>query len=160
MKAHHVTPNIVTYSTILKGHCHAGDVQLGFSVLKEMQRETSLKPDEIMYNSLLDGCAQNNLFEEGQQLLKEMLREGIPPSNFTLSIMVKLLTRARKIEEAFDLVKDITQKYKFKPNVHVYTNLIQSCITTRQLNQAFTILETMVKDRVQPDCKTYGTLIR
>ena len=46
---HHVDPNIVTFSTILKGHCKAGDVQLGFSVLRDMRRDTNLKPDEIMY---------------------------------------------------------------------------------------------------------------
>merc|ERR1719199_1312997 len=138
MKHNYVEPNIVTYSTIIKGHCQSGDVQLGFSVLKDMQRDTHLKPDEIMYNSLLDGCAQNNLFDEGQDLLKEMLKEGITPSNFTLSIMVKLLNRARKIEEAFDLVKNITQKYRFKANAHVYTNLIQGCIASRQLSRAVT----------------------
>merc|ERR1719191_166410 len=70
MKKHHVEPNIVTYSTILKGHCQAGDIQLAFSTLKDMKRETRLRPDEIMYNSLLDGCAQNNLFDEGMGLFQ------------------------------------------------------------------------------------------
>jgi len=160
MRKHHVDPNIVTYSTIIKGHCQAGNVQCGFAVLKDMQRDTKLKPDEIMYNSLLDGCARNNLLDEGHDLLQEMLHSGIPPSNFTLSIMVKMLNRARKVEEAFDLVNEITQQYKFKPNLHVYTNLMQACISSRQLSRALTVLEKMVKERVQPDCRTYGTLIR
>merc|ERR1719222_1321568 len=120
MEQHKIQPNIITYSTILKGHCHAGDLQLAFSVLKDMRRDTSLKPDEIMYNSLLDGCAQNNLYEEGVSLLEQMQKEGIAPSNFTLSIMVKLLNRSRRVEQAFDLVRDLPQKYKFKPNAHVY----------------------------------------
>ena len=68
-----------------------------------------------------------NLFDEGHDLLKEMLKEGVAPSNFTLSIMVKLLNRARKVEQAFSLVKEITEQYKFKANVHVYTNLMQGC---------------------------------
>jgi len=160
MKKHHVEPNIVTFSTIIKGHCQAGDVPRGFEVLKEMKRETGLKPDEIMYNSLLDGCAKNNLFDEGHDLLREMLKEGVPPSNFTLSIMVKLLNRARKIEQAFDLVHEVTRQYRFKPNVHVYTNLMQGCINSRQLSRALTVLQTMVKERVQPDCRVYAILIR
>jgi len=160
MKKHYVEPNIVTYSTIIKGHCQAGDIQLGFSVLKEMQQETNLKPDEILYNSLLDGCARNNLFDEGQELLEQMLQAGIAPSNFTLSIMVKLLNRARKIEQAFALVQEVTTQYNFKPNIHVYTNLMQACIGNRQLGRAMTVLETMLKERVQPDCRLYGTLIR
>merc|ERR1719359_2620941 len=89
-----------------------------------------------------------------------MLKEGVPPSNFTLSIMVKLLNRARKIEQAFSLVQEITEQYKFKPNMHVYTNLMQGCIQNRQLSRAMTVLETMVRERVYPDCRTYGILIR
>merc|ERR1719157_163641 len=139
MKKHHVEPNIVTYSTILKGHCQAGDMTLAFSVLKEMRCDTKLKPDEIMYNSLLDGCAKSNLFEEGHDLLKQMLKEGVAPSNFTLSIMVKLLNRARKVEQAFSLVEEITKQYKFKANVHVYTNLMQGGIASRQLSRAMAV---------------------
>jgi pentatricopeptide repeat protein len=160
MKKHFVEPNLITYSTILKGHCHAGNIELAFKVLKDMKHDTQLKPDEIMYNSLLDGCAQNNLFEEGMSLMEEMQKEGIPPSNFTLSIMVKLLNRAYKVEQAFDLVRDITNKFKFKPNLHVYTNLIQGCIANRQPERSLAVLESMVKERVQPDSRTYAVLIR
>merc|ERR1712118_512895 len=104
MKRHHVDPNIVTYSTILKGHCQAGDIQLAFATLTDMKRTTRFKPDEIMYNSLLDGCAQSNLFDEGLRLISEMQQDGIPPSNFTLSLVVKLMNRARRLDQAFTLV--------------------------------------------------------
>merc|ERR1719389_1067085 len=122
MSSHHIKPNVITYSTMLKGHCQNGDVQTGFSILEDMRKDTKLKPDEIMYNSLLDGCAQNNLVDEGLRLLREMQTEGIQPSNFTLSILVKLLNRARKLDLAFSLVGEITEKYNFRPNEHVYTN--------------------------------------
>merc|ERR1740117_1587570 len=135
MKAVGVKPNVITYSTMLKGHCMNGDIQTGFSILEQMRKDTHMKPDEIMYNSLLDGCAQNNLFEEGLRLLEEMQAEGVKPSNFTLSILVKLLNRARRLEQAFTLVADITKKYNFHPNVHVYTNLVQACVSNQQLSR-------------------------
>merc|ERR1719240_2055183 len=50
MKQYHVEPNVLTYSTIIKGYCQSGDIQRGFEILEDMKRETSLKPDEIMYN--------------------------------------------------------------------------------------------------------------
>merc|ERR1719160_1234472 len=93
MKRKSIEPNVITYSAILKGHCQAGDFELGFEVLETMKRETKLKPDEIMYNSLLDGCVRNNLYERGVELLGEMERVGVRPSNFTLSIVVKLASR-------------------------------------------------------------------
>jgi len=160
MSRNGIKPNVITYSTMLKGHCQMGSIQTAFSVLEAMKKDTRLKPDEIMYNSLLDGCAQNNLVDEGLGLLQEMQNEGVAPSNFTLSILVKMMNRARKLNSAFAVVEEITTRYGFKANVHVYTNLIQACISNRQLQKAFTVLETMLKERISPENRTYSILIR
>merc|ERR1719326_2054534 len=160
MKAQGVEPNIITFSTMLKGHCQNGNMQEGFSILEQMKKEAHLKPDEIVYNSLLDGCATNNLVDEGMRLLEEMQSSGVAPNNFTLSILVKLMNRARRLNQAFSLVEDITKKYNFKPNVHVYTNLAQACVANRSLGRAMRILEKMVAERVRPENRTYTILIR
>merc|ERR1719171_664950 len=94
MKKRGLTPNLITYSTVLKGYCLSGDISAAFSVIDEMRRETKFKPDEIMYNTLLDGCAQANFIDEGLMLLERMQKEGVKPSNFTLSILVKLASHA------------------------------------------------------------------
>merc|ERR1719359_2787497 len=133
MKESKTTPNVITYSTMLKGHCQNGNIQAGFAILEQMKKDGRLKPDEIMYNSLLDGCAQNNLVEEGLRLLEEMQNEGVAPSNFTLSLLVKLMNRARRLDRAFSIVEEISKKYNFRPNVHVYTNLVQACASNQQL---------------------------
>jgi len=160
MKKYRAKPNLITYSTMLKGHCQNGDIQTGFQILEQMKKDAHLKPDEIMYNSLLDGCAQSNLVDEGLRLLEEMQAEGVAPSNFTLSILVKLMNRARRLEQAFSLVEEITKKYKFHPNVHVYTNLVQACVSNQQLSRGMGILEQMVKERIVPDSRTYAILVR
>lgn len=160
MKTQGARPNLITYSTMLKGHCQSGDVQSGFKIMKQIRNDPELKPDEIMYNSLLDGCAQNNLVTEAFELLTQMQAEGIPPSNFTLSILVKLMNRARRLDQAFALVRDITSKYNFQPNVHVYTNLVQACVFNQQLPRAMSILDEMISKKVAPDGRTYSILIR
>merc|ERR1719253_1254171 len=133
MKINHAKPNVITYSTMLKGHCQNGNVQAGFAILEQMRKSEQLKPDEIVYNSLLDGCAQNNLVDEGLRLLGEMQSEGVQPSNFTLSILVKLMNRGRRLDRAFALVEELTKKYNFRPNVHVYANLVHACTSNQQL---------------------------
>jgi pentatricopeptide repeat protein len=160
MKKHGVKPNLITYSTMIKGSCQSGDIQSAFSLLERMRHETNLKPDEIMYNSLLDGCAQHSLVDEGLRLLAEMQAQGVHPTNFTLSVLVKLMQRARKVDKAFDVVREIAQKYGFKPNVHVYTNLIQACISGRQLTRAIDTLQTMIENDVQPEGRAFTLLIR
>lgn len=160
MKAKGVSPNVITYSTMIKGHCQSGDVPTAFAILEEMKTVGHLKPDEIMYNSLIDGCAQSGLLEDGLRLLEEMQAGGVNPSNFTLSILVKLLNRARMLDQAFTLVETITTKYKFQPNVHVYTNLVQACISNQALTRGLSILEQMVQENVAPDNRTYSILVR
>jgi pentatricopeptide repeat protein len=160
MRKQSIKPNLISFSTMIKGHCQNGDIQAAFALVEQMKNETSLKPDEIMYNSLLDGCAQHNLIDEALTLLKEMQAEGVQPSNFTLSVLVKVMNRGRRVDQAFSLVNEICTKYHFKPNVHVYTNLIQACISNRQVSRAMETLETMVKDGVQPEGRTYTLLVR
>jgi pentatricopeptide repeat protein len=160
MKAIGVEPNVVTHSTMLKGYCQNGDVLKGFQIVERLQMDGKLKPDEIMYNSLLDGCARSNLVDEGLQLVQDMQAEGVQLSNFTLSILVKLLGRARRLEQAFALVADITKKYNFWANGHVYTNLIQGCVANHQLSRGIKLLEKMMNECVEPDTRTYAILMR
>jgi len=160
MKANGAKPNVITFSTMLKGHCQNGNMQAAFQILQQIRKDPHLKPDERMYNSLLDGCSQSNLVNEGLSLVEEMQAEHVSPSNFTLSILVKLLSRARRLDQAFSMVEDITRKYNFRPNVHVYTNLMQACIFNQQPPRGLSVLEQMVGERIAPDGRTYAILLR
>merc|ERR1719454_2867080 len=160
MTAQRIKPNVITYSTMLKGHYQNGNIQEGFAILEQMKKDARLKPDEIVYNSLLDGCAQNNLVDEGLRLLDEMQKTGVQPSNFTLSILVKLMNRSRRLEQAFSLVDEITKKYSFRSNVHVYTNLTQACVANQQLSRGMGILEQMIREGIVPESRTYSILVR
>lgn len=41
---------------------------------KEMQSNTELHPDEVTYNTLLDGCARYGLFDRGLEVLADPWR--------------------------------------------------------------------------------------
>mmetsp|Transcript_113517 Transcript_113517/g.253265 ORF Transcript_113517/g.253265 Transcript_113517/m.253265 type:complete len:252 (+) Transcript_113517:2-757(+) len=126
-----------------------------------MKEEAGLAPDEVMYNSLLDGCAKQQRLEEALRLLKEMRASGVAPSNYTLSIMVKLLGRTRRLSQAFALVEEITKEYDFRPNIQVYTCLLQACFHNRQLARALALHDEIARGGdCTPDEKTYTSLAR
>merc|ERR1712124_164471 len=112
------------------------------------------------YNTLLDGCAQAHLIDEGLRLLTRMQNEGIRPSNYTLSILVKLASHARRLDQAFELVDQLTKKYRFKPNAPVYGNLVQACLSNKDVQRALEVLKSMAHDRVQPDMRSIASVIR
>merc|ERR1719389_992885 len=161
MRKEDIEPDLVTYSSLVKGYCLAGDVVRGFKVLEEMKSTGKLVPDEIMYNVLLDGCARETLVEEALKLLQSMQDASISPSNHTLSILVKLLGRAKRVKEAFKVVEDLTAQHNFRPNIQVYTCLIQACLNNRKLDQAMAAHDKMVADsHCKPDERAYTVLVR
>jgi len=161
MRQSRAEPDIITYSTLVKGFCLAGDVDRAFRVLDEMKSDGKFAPDEIMYNSLLDGCAKLHRVEDAQKLLDDMQDNGVNPSNYTLSILVKLFGRTRRLNQAFKVVEQISSQNGLRPNIHVYTCLMQACIQNRQVDRALTLHDTMVSDDgVQADEKCYSVLVR
>merc|ERR1719321_1900313 len=161
MRQSRAEPDIITYSTLVKGFCLAGDVDRAFRVLDEMKSDGKFAPDEIMYNSLLDGCAKLHRVEDAQNLLEDMQENGVNPSNYTLSILVKLFGRTRRLNQAFKTVEQISAKNGLRPNIHVYTCLMQACIQNRQLDKALTLHDTMVTEGgIHVDEKCYSVLVR
>jgi pentatricopeptide repeat protein len=161
MRISHAEPDIITYSTLVKGFCLTGDVDRAFRVLEEMKSDGKFAPDEIMYNSLLDGCAKLHRVEDAQNLLDDMREHGVNPSNYTLSILVKLFGRTRRLNQAFKTVEELSEKIGLRPNIHVYTCLMQACIHNRQIDRALGLHDTMVSDGgIRPDEKCYSVLVR
>lgn len=160
MRETSIDPDIITYSTIIKGYCLAGDVERAFSVLEEMKRDGHFTPDEIMYNSILDGCTKQRNVSEALRVLEEMKASGIKPSNYTLSILVKLLGNARCLGQAMQMVEDLSEQHGLKPNIQVYTCLIHACFQNRRFERALGVYETMINEGCHADEKFYAVLAR
>merc|ERR1719327_1531699 len=161
MRKEGVEPDLVTYSSLVKGYSLAGDVRRGFKVLEEMKSSGKVLPDEIIYNVLLDGCARETLVDEALKLLQSMQGSGITPSNHTLSILVKLLGRAKRVKDAFKIMDDLTAQHGLRPNIQVYTCLIQACLNNKQLEKAMAAHDMMIADaHCKPDERAYTALVR
>jgi pentatricopeptide repeat protein len=160
MVSQSIEPNLITYCSIMKGYCRENKLESAFELVASMRRTTSFVPDEIMYNSLLDGCARRGLFDKGVEVLVEMEAAHVKPTNYTLSLLMKLAGRGRQLEKGFELFEDIPRRFHFQPNVHVYANLIQACLQHGSLPRAVALAEKMAQIRMQPDVRIYGMLIR
>merc|ERR1719238_2434227 len=161
MVASGVSPDVITYSTLVKGYCQAGDIDRGYQVLKEMVSSGVHEPDEILYNSLLDGCAKQHRVDDALKLVEDMHKNNVRPSNFTLSILVKLLGRSRRLNQAFAMVEETCKRFDLQANIHVYTCLIYACFQNRQMPRALQLHDSMITEAgVEPDERTYSVLAR
>jgi len=160
MRAAGISPDKITYSTLVKGHCFSGNIDAAFAVLQEMQDTDSLVPDEMLYNSLLDGCAKEHRLQEALDLFATMRARGVRPSNFTLCTLIKLLGRARRLPQAFGILDELCGAGGLRPNVQVYTCLMTACMDNGQLDKALQLQDDVIKAGCQPDAKLYNALVR
>jgi len=160
MRSRGMEPNLITYSTIIKGFCQGGNMKAALATLNDMRSNGRLKPDEILYNTLLDGCAQAGLVVEGEQLLKEMLAEELAPSSFTMTCMFKLLGQAGRIDRAFELMDFMSAKHGLTVNAQSGSLLIQACLSANDLDRAMSAHERLAAVQVQPETRTCQALVR
>jgi pentatricopeptide repeat protein len=155
-----IQPDIVSYSTIIKGYCNTGHLERALEVLKNMKADGKYSPDEAMFNNLMGGCAKVHRPDEAIAILHDMKKFGVAPSNYTLSVLVKLMGRCRRVNQVFTLIEDISKDYGLQINIQVYTCLIQACFNNGLPLKAIELHDKIISERLIPDAMTYTALVR
>merc|ERR550537_254732 len=158
MKNSGIAPDLITYSTLIKGFCDQGDIDVALNLLQHLKQQ-NMKCDEILYNSLLEGCVKSNQSQRGLDLFQEMIRDRVPVSNITFSIMIKLYANAGRLDQAMELVKRMEPDYKVKPS-----NIVFSCVTkclaaAHQYHRAAKMLLGLPSVGFQPDQQMYALIL-
>merc|ERR1719453_2996722 len=148
-----MVPDLITYSTVIKGYCVAGELEQAIQLFTLM-RKRGIQPDQVLFNSILDGCARKNMTMVSEQIFADMQASSVAPSNTTLTILVKTHGAAGDLDTALQLAQDLPKKYGFEPNNQVLTCLVQACLSNNRIKTAFEVFDRMAS----PDAKAYATL--
>lgn len=103
-------PDLITFSTLLKGYCHIGCLEKALQVAEAIKAR-GLRCDELVYNTLMDGCVKANDITAGVGLFEEMVQNGMRPSTITHSILSKLYQHAGYEEDAAEMVAQLYQHH-------------------------------------------------
>jgi len=160
MAAQSIEPNVITFSTVIKGYCQENGLDRAMELLADMKKNKRLQPDEVTYNTVLDGCARFGLFDKGLKVIADMEAAGIHPTNFTLSVVAKLAHRSRRPAQAFELCEALAKKYSIRYNSHVYNNLVQAAAAMKDMDKAIGVFKSMLENAIHPDPRTYALLLK
>lgn len=103
-------PDLITFSTLLKGYCHVNELDKALQVAEAIKAR-GLRCDELVYNTLMDGCVKAGDVAVGLGLFEEMVHMGLKPSAITQSILARLYQRAGYEEGAFEAVAQLYQQH-------------------------------------------------
>jgi pentatricopeptide repeat protein len=153
-------PDTVTSSTIVKCYVVKGDLDQAFEVFCTLQRSNHAV--DSVYNTILDGCTRQQRWDLADQLLANMHKYKVKPSNFTVGILVKMWGRRKQLHKAFEVIEWASQKFGLQPNVQVKTCLMCACLSSNNIDKAYQIFEE-IKTSSQGrgvDAKSYTALIQ
>jgi len=154
-------PNGITYASLIRGHCVRGDLSAALKLFQQMLR-CGFQADSVIFNTLLDGCVQHGNFPLADELLVEMQNHNVSPSNYTLSIIVKMWSKRGELDKAFEAVYSALED----PNgpyvdAQVGACIVGSCIHNKAPNRAIEVFNDMKTwpNFDGPDANTYSALI-
>jgi pentatricopeptide repeat protein len=142
-----ILPDLITFSILIKANCDVGRLGEALKLLEKMLAQ-GLRPDEVVFNNLLAGCARQSNVELGKRLYSDMIASGIRPSNATFSILIRLYQQSKLLEDAVQMLRVEPTKHKVNPESRLYLQLIQSCVRERQGRRAVEVYQMMTEHSI------------
>jgi len=101
-------PNVVHYTTLMKGFADAHRLPEATALLEEMRSSPSLRPDFMTFSTIIKAYADHGSTERALEILKEMIASGIPPDGFIFhSVLGGCSVRRMKGDEVVDVLHEL-----------------------------------------------------
>eukprot|EP00927_Polykrikos_kofoidii_P028312 TRINITY_DN24743_c0_g1_i1.p1 TRINITY_DN24743_c0_g1~~TRINITY_DN24743_c0_g1_i1.p1 ORF type:complete len:650 (-),score=95.80 TRINITY_DN24743_c0_g1_i1:44-1993(-) len=152
-----VQPDLITFSILLKANCDVGRLRDGIELLGAMLK-IGLRPDDVILNNLLAGCAKQSNIELARKLYRDMTSAGIRPSNATFSILIRLYAECGLLDEALDMLRTESKKHDVALEERIYVQLIHCCVRARIGKRAVEVYKAMCKSVVPTAAMHAGVL--
>ncbi|KAJ6329837.1 hypothetical protein OIU76_008627 [Salix suchowensis] len=122
--------DIYCWNALISGLALHGHGYAALNLFDKM-RNNHTRPDDITFIGLLSACSHSGLVQEGSHLFNSMQDEfGISPKIEHYGCMVDLLSRARHLDWALQLIKAMP----FKPGETILGALLSACIVHQDLD--------------------------
>ncbi|KAK6149656.1 hypothetical protein DH2020_017181 [Rehmannia glutinosa] len=97
--------NVITWTCLISGYGLHGRASKVLDSFHQMINE-GFKPNQITFLAVLSACSHGGLVDEGREYFSSMMRDyGVEPKGKHYAVMVDLLGRAGKLEEAYEFVQ-------------------------------------------------------
>lgn len=130
----------VSWSTIISGYGSNGKGETALELYAEFLR-TGLRPNHVIFLSILSACSHSGLVDYGIRLFHTMTKDfQLEPKVEHCACIVDLLCRARRVEDAHDFYK----KMFAEPVVDVLGILLDACRSNGKAELGETIAEEIL----------------
>ncbi|KAL9235411.1 hypothetical protein vseg_010170 [Gypsophila vaccaria] len=132
--------SLVSWNSMIGGFAANGYVDEALRYFDRMKRE-AFRPDGVSYTGVLTACSHAGLVSQGLEHFDEMQRvHNLSPRIEHYGCLVDLYSRAGKLEDALNVVKNMPMK----PNEVVLGSLLAACRNCGDIILAETVMKYLV----------------
>ncbi|XP_047177027.1 pentatricopeptide repeat-containing protein At1g05670, mitochondrial-like [Vigna umbellata] len=146
-----LTPNVVTYTTLVDGLCKRGEVDIANELLLEMS-EKGLQPNVCTYIALINGLCKVGNIEQAIKIMEEMDLTGFYPDTITYTLWT-LIGCSKMIYKRM-------YAQGVMPDNNTYNILIKGHCKARNRKEAWFLHNEMVEERFSLTVASYDALIK
>lgn len=147
------TPDLVTYSTLIKCQVNVNHVEDAFKTMQTM-RTNGFKPNQIILSSLIKACRQTNQIERAWKLYTHLKTEVEQPDTVTYNLMIDICSYTKDAEKALDIFQEMASKHQ-PVDAYTFAGLIKVCATRDDYyGECFTLLEQMTTEGFEVSPRT------
>ena len=182
MRDNGLQPDNFTFSTLIKGiknHHNAnqrespskprrsrGEHSDLFTLDKVLElfecckQQPQFKPDEILYNCVIDACVKFNNLSKALEVYEEMKKLGVLPTSVTYGILIKGYAQEKKFGNVMEII-DLLTSQGIKMNEQLYSSLIDACLKCDKSEKAIEFYKQMERDpELKISAPLYSMLIK
>ncbi|XP_071732989.1 uncharacterized protein [Rutidosis leptorrhynchoides] len=151
-------PNVVMYSTMIKGLCKIGNNVTAIALFRLMN-ERGHKADVVAYNTIIDSLCKDKMIDDAFDLFKEMVfRKGILPDVITYNCLIHGLCNLGRLDEVCNILKEMEDE-RISLDVQTYNLLVDAFCKDGKVDEAQDVINIMFERGKVPDVVTYNSLI-
>ncbi|KAJ9556681.1 hypothetical protein OSB04_011295 [Centaurea solstitialis] len=151
-------PNVVMYSTMIKGLCKVGINDMAIALLRLMN-EKGCKPNVMTYSTIIDSLCKDEMVDDAVKLFHEMIiHKRILPDVVTYNSLIRGLCNLSRWDDAVKMLREMEDE-RISPDVITYTILVDALCKEGMAENAEAVLNIMVERGKVPNLVTYNSLI-
>ncbi|XP_024518665.1 pentatricopeptide repeat-containing protein At1g62670, mitochondrial [Selaginella moellendorffii] len=150
-------PNLRTFNIMIHGLCKANKVGEADALVRRMEDECGVAPDEFTFNTIIDGHFKAGDSKGALSLFKEMARLGRCRCSVTLNTVVTGLCKAGEVDRAVTLVRDSASARQ--ATVFMYNVVIDKFAKLGRFEASKQLFQEMSRFGCHPDSVTFTILV-
>jgi pentatricopeptide repeat protein len=147
--------DIVSWGILIGGYAECKDVHGALQLLEKMWQQDGLRPDRVIFISIIQACSNIDSAEQGKVIHDLMVRDGLKLDIAVGSTLVDMYAKSKNLDEAFNVHKSLPYR-----DVTSWGILVSGYSQHGHPHLALECFEKMLKDDVEPDNHVFSSALK